>query len=249
MRLGKEITDESLCTERWRRSYFFANQRVFETTDSFELPIPIVTSEVKTSRILSQHEKFRKAKLIASQLASLASEASGALFLQRMELLAKISGKWQQNLEVWIDDHDDEIDSQHQILTSPDQEIPTSPVVSSHEELLSTLGLPIADGTMMTLDLPVIDISKPGSSYEGIPLQFVPSTGNISGSNGAADENLDIDINDSRLEDRYQHLKAIQVPPALKQRGRPKGAEKTVIGFKKKENRFRKPNYAFLQAP
>jgi predicted transcriptional regulator len=54
-------------------------------------------------KILSQHEKYRKAFSIAQKIATVASEASGKQFDERLSCLKKLLGAWQESEEVKIE--------------------------------------------------------------------------------------------------------------------------------------------------
>ena len=55
-----------------------------------------------SSRPLSQHEKYRKALLLSSELASVASAASNVHFERRIELLSRLTDHWRRGEEVTV---------------------------------------------------------------------------------------------------------------------------------------------------
>ena len=55
-----------------------------------------------TSRVLSQHEKYRKCHLVTTKLASLASESILREFNQRYELLLELMGYWQSRKMAYV---------------------------------------------------------------------------------------------------------------------------------------------------
>ena len=57
-------------------------------------------SKSKDVRKLSQHEKYRKAVVLTSELASVASVASSIHFQRRIKLLKKLIDHWKNGEEV-----------------------------------------------------------------------------------------------------------------------------------------------------
>ena len=75
------LYDEQLCDRRWTSEYYQDNQRMFvdvSSAASESVEVTQVTS--KPARVLSQHQKYRKAVVFTSELASVISEASGIHF-------------------------------------------------------------------------------------------------------------------------------------------------------------------------
>lgn len=70
----------------------------------------IVTASKAHCRKLSQHEKFRKASVQASELASVASLASNIHFQRRIALLKDLAERWKNGTEVALVDLDEEDD-------------------------------------------------------------------------------------------------------------------------------------------
>jgi len=66
-----------------------------------------MTASKKHRRKLNQHEKFRKASIVTSELASVASEASNTHFERRLELLKDLTTHWKNGDEVAIVEIDD----------------------------------------------------------------------------------------------------------------------------------------------
>ena len=62
----------------------------------------LVTTATKSSRPLSQHEKYRKALLLSSELASIANAASNVHFERRIELLSRLTDHWRRGEEVTV---------------------------------------------------------------------------------------------------------------------------------------------------
>ena len=67
----------------------------------------VTKSKHKGTRKLSQHEKFRKAILLTSELASVVSMASSIHFRRRMKLLQDLTNHWKCGEEVGLKEIDD----------------------------------------------------------------------------------------------------------------------------------------------
>ena len=73
-KLGKSLYDPTICDQRWTSTYYKSTQRIFSNSQPTS-SLVIVKSNPKT-HVLSQQEKYRKALLLTSELASVASVAS-----------------------------------------------------------------------------------------------------------------------------------------------------------------------------
>ena len=86
LKLGETLFDPSLCDRRWTYAYYRATQKIF-INSSIEPSFDTVESSSKGKHKLSQHEKYRKASLLTSELASVASGASHVHFDLRLQVL------------------------------------------------------------------------------------------------------------------------------------------------------------------
>lgn len=104
----------SLCDKRWTKDHYFTSHRIFKSCEEEplfhqvdELPEDprhtITVGTCKANRVLSQHDKYRKAFEVTQTLASLASEVSGNTFQARMATLKYILQSWQNGKEVHLD--------------------------------------------------------------------------------------------------------------------------------------------------
>ena len=89
-----------LCDKRWTSAYYRATQRLFSSSSSQLLLV--TTASKEHCRKLSQHEKFRKALVLTSELASVASEASHVHFQRQLNLLQDLITHWKCGDEVAI---------------------------------------------------------------------------------------------------------------------------------------------------
>ena len=107
LKLKQPLFLESLCNIRWTSTYYQRTQRIF-----LEASFPDFTTEITQCRAKhskhapSQHQKYKKAAILTSELASLASEACGIHFHRRMELLKELIASWKCGDEVGLADVD-----------------------------------------------------------------------------------------------------------------------------------------------
>ena len=99
-KLGLSLYDSDLCNVRWTTAYYRSTHRIFS---SFSADCGVaLTSSKQQRRVLSQHQKFRKASILASELATIASYASKAHFDRRLRLLKELIDYWKNGEEVGL---------------------------------------------------------------------------------------------------------------------------------------------------
>jgi zinc finger SWIM domain-containing protein 3 len=107
-KLGTPLFDESLCNIRWTSKYYRENQRMFlDVSWSSSDSVQVTQATSKPSRVLSQHQKYRKAIVLTSDLASILSEASGIHYDRRTALLKELIVYWKNGEEVALTEIDD----------------------------------------------------------------------------------------------------------------------------------------------
>ena len=79
------------CTTEQHKGYFRSHS---------SQPLLVMTAPTEHCRKLSQHEKFCKASIITSELASVASEASNVHFQRWLHLLRYMTAHWKNGDEV-----------------------------------------------------------------------------------------------------------------------------------------------------
>ena len=97
--LSKPLYDPKICDNRWTFAYYQSTQRLFVNSSSSS-SLAIIVSKSKDVRKLSQHEKYRKAVVFTSELASVVSVASSVHFQRRIRLLKKLTDHWKNGEEV-----------------------------------------------------------------------------------------------------------------------------------------------------
>ena len=105
LKLGETLFDPSLCDRRWTYAYYRATQKIF-INSSIEPSFDTVESSSKGKHKLSQHEKYRKASLLTSELASVARGASHVHFDRRLQVLKDLIVHWKSNQEVTLVEDD-----------------------------------------------------------------------------------------------------------------------------------------------
>lgn len=99
-KLGESLFDENICEKRWKIVYYRATQRLFSSSTG--QPKVVQTTSKSMYHKLSQHEKFRKALILTSELATVASEASHVHFQRRIDVLGDLISHWKTGNEVTI---------------------------------------------------------------------------------------------------------------------------------------------------
>lgn len=101
-KLCEPLYDEDLCNNRWTSKYYHETQRIFLDRSASASTALQVTQATSKRSILSQHQKYRKAVVLTSELASIASEASGVHFDRRLNLLKHLVDFWKCGEEVGL---------------------------------------------------------------------------------------------------------------------------------------------------
>ena len=107
--LKASLFNNRLCALRWTREYFQKSHRVFCQYTS-QVPDVTVSTIKSSSKILSQHQKYRKVYSIAQKLADIASDISSREFDYVVECLKQIVTAWEQGKHVVIEVINDDAD-------------------------------------------------------------------------------------------------------------------------------------------
>lgn len=98
-KLGLPLFDSDLCDKRWTSEYYKKTQRIFfSAAPTPSVSLSLIKSDKK--RNLTQHEKFRKASLLTSELASVMSESSRIHFNRKVDLVKDLIDYWKAGEEV-----------------------------------------------------------------------------------------------------------------------------------------------------
>ncbi len=101
-KLNEDLFDSTLYDNRWTAFYYRSTQRLF-LTDSSQSSVSVVQSVPKRNRTISQHDKYQKAPSLASELASVTSNASRVHFGRRLKLLQDHIDHWKREEVTFID--------------------------------------------------------------------------------------------------------------------------------------------------
>ena len=97
-KLKEPLFDVECCDKHWTSNYY-RQTRLFSNLPSS----PSVTVSHHNSRNehkLSQHEKFQKANILTTEIASVVSEASHLHFYQQLDLLKELIDGWENGEEM-----------------------------------------------------------------------------------------------------------------------------------------------------
>ena len=106
-KLSQPLYEPSLCEERWTADYYKSTQRLFSSSGSRNSTLSAAVEKQPPMNKLSQHQKFRKAAVLTSTLATVMSEACGIHFTRRMEQLQELIDCWKNGKEVILMDASD----------------------------------------------------------------------------------------------------------------------------------------------
>ena len=238
------LFESSLVKKRWTRDFYKAMKDSRFTPESVEVEDVQVTftDDCSTSqtfvsvqqesegRILSQAQKFRKGLQTAQIVASLMSEGGMATFRKRYELLQDLISHWKMGTEVAL--------SPFKKSYGVEEEIPV-PVLTD-EQVDSEIAEKVdakKSGRLHGLSEQIEDVDseisvKPEISEQvglGIPLD-------------GKSELKEDSSKTQKKEHGNSEYGFIRMPPKMVKRGRPKGAELTVIGLPKSKRRKEESN-------
>jgi zinc finger SWIM domain-containing protein 3 len=238
--LDLPLFDAELCDKRWSMEYYKSTQRMFVN----RVRSPQVTLTASASkdhaRRLSQHEKFRKASLLTTELASVMSHASHIHFKRRMNLLQELIDYWKNGEEVSLTSVEDFSDEDYFNDSDEDMHLSDKVAQSSHITTC-TCTLPLNTVTSaITNSVPVVTDVITNSVTVPV-VTDVPVIADV------ITNSVPVVAKNNRTV-----LSEIKPPPKVKKRGRPKGHELTVIGMpakkKSKKSNFQAP-CSFIKLP
>ncbi|XP_040079462.1 zinc finger SWIM domain-containing protein 1-like [Ixodes scapularis] len=99
--LGISKFEKDVCAKRWFLDVYVQSCGLTQNNECAGEELVQVSSR-KDERILSAHQKFRKAAAIASTLADLASDCATPRFKERLKVLESILQSWRHNVEVTV---------------------------------------------------------------------------------------------------------------------------------------------------
>ena len=97
--LREPLFDAECCDRRWTSHYYRQTQRLFSNLPSAP-SVTLSRHDSRNERKLSQHEKFRKANILTTELATIVSEASRHHFYRRLDLLKELLDCWKNGEEM-----------------------------------------------------------------------------------------------------------------------------------------------------
>ena len=106
--LNKPLFLPELCNVRWTSAYYYDSQKaLFDIAPSSSTSLEVSQVKAAPSRAMSQHQKYRKATYLTSELASIVSESSGIHFDRKMKFLKELIDSWKCGQEVALTEVDE----------------------------------------------------------------------------------------------------------------------------------------------
>ena len=219
--LKSEEFDSALCSERWTMSYFSKNARVMAGTSS-----PSGTRTLEESVALdvvprvvgdTVQKRFRQARVLTDQLASLVSESTGIDFEEKMKFLRNVYSALTSSSQtpLCVPASEQSLPDSHPSVSSCTITTPTN--LSVTPVLATSTSVSLA-GTIPAIPSVVPSLSSSIISDASISLTMTPVT---------------MPTSISTITD----ITSLKLPPPRIPKGRPKGLEKTAIGLNRKRKR------------
>ncbi|KAL1472594.1 hypothetical protein MTO96_039225, partial [Rhipicephalus appendiculatus] len=240
--LNISLFDDTLFLKRWSRAYYYSHQRAFLSQQNCTAEHSISEQAARPRRPLSQHEKYREVFPTCKYIAQLAAEETGERYQGRLRVLLALSEAWEQGREIEIVEvfrHEATSPSSPEQIRPPIEEENTEPSKTASAEDSDTSETADRQQSDDEQDLP-----QALSGYTGIePLQTISEKvqhDHDAGACGTRDEmekaqlhqKISAPASSTEPSDNIlERLGKLKVPTKVKPRGRPKGAEKTVIGL------------------
>lgn len=274
VRSHKKITvfDTTIVARRWTRNFYAGHQPALRGSD-----VPqsgqITLSTVNKPRILSAHQKFRMASIVATELATLVSEVPMRHFDSRLQQMRDLCNAWKTDRETAVqvlnarheplleigtcenDSHDNfQSDIEEGIVLEVD---PRVNLDTEHASFVNNNENPEAvtacDGISDSYDIVDEVADMQAEKGSNVCLNDHSENNNVYTVFDSLSPNVDTMMVDCITRDVITEVVAtvkegeavskapsdllltgIKIPPKMCKRGRPKGAEKTVIGLPKK---------------
>lgn len=206
---------------------------------------------------MSQHEKYREVFPTCKYIAQLTAEETGKRYQGRVRVLLALSKAWEQGRDIEV------VEVLHQEATSPssleqgqcplEEEDAGSPKAASDEAEQDYEIFERAEDQQQSDDgqLPQASSDKAGTKQLGTMAENRESqSAHGAGACGTLEQMEEVQLPQDILpstsstepsDNVLQRLGKLKVPTKVKPRGRPKGAEKTVIGLPRRRQGLQKP--------
>ena len=221
--------DETLVHKRWTMDFYLTTNRLSPALpvlhdDDLEHCVEYVPVIEEKRTTLTQSQKFKKGLKIAQVLASLVSEGGMSTFKRRHEVLESFARSWKLGRDVIV------LEVGH-TQTEADQET-EDPSETRHENYIS---------------VEQVEEDKPTGNADERELGADDKLVNeVSIQNENKEKNLKENSVSTHVDPRKgiksPDFSQMKMPPKILKRGRPKGAEVTVIGLPKKKKKTESQN-------
>ena len=236
--------DKTLGHKRWTMDFYLNTNRlspdipILHDHDA-EHCVEYVATHAENKTTLTQSQKFRRGLKTAQVLASLVSEGGMSTFQRRQKVLESLIRSWKHGHEVVVQEvelppttkKDQKVEDPKKTVTEPQGDNHTT------TEGLQEKSLPgnTEERELRTDNFPLSEAKdNVQNTKQARQLLNENTVGNLEEDNVKRND----DVRDGKNSPEFSQIK---MPPKILKRGRPKGAEVTVIGLprkkKKKEGR------------
>lgn len=211
--------DQSLCSTRWTMDYYKkAFKGVTPTSNSGSTNVDVIAAKEQKQATLTQAQKFRKAMDMARTLATHASEGGMKTFQHRIADMQQLLDKWQMQNNSGKNNPDS-----HSCTRSVTN-LKTSKIKDKKPEIKKKLEN--NDARCESQESPRSQTVADTNNKTTGPHRMVEKKSSQLSSANDHHKKL-------QGKDGNANLKDIKMPPKMLKRGRPKGADSTVIGLPK----------------
>lgn len=252
--LGLSKFDHSMCAQRWTSEHYNKSRGVLLAAEQEE-PEPVIVDKQDSRPILSSHQKFRKASMVAGRIAGVMSEVSMAEFQRRMETLENLLQHWMVGNDVRLETNASEIGAQDDhgasassVAHEPCPMYPEPPKTPGNTDVVpcTSAAAEVSPDPPQTRLPEVTEVQRANdASLWTVAPAEVTETSHVRTAQVPEVASHGDGLDQSAKEHREQPasfcttLKDIKLAPPMRKCGRPKGNTLTVIGLPRKSKRAR----------
>lgn len=260
-----DLFDVQLVSDRWTRAYYLSNHLILRNgqfDDASTKPTVNVTAVmVPKSIVLTAHQKFRTASIVANELATLISEVPTRHFANRLDQLKKLCQAWKANQETSIQvlqlNAGDAITNENIVADISDDVAGVNELINTFVDNAGDVNSNVevveedaVDAMISVTNAVVDDAVVIANLLDGIDDAVIVGTNVAEDCTAVVNNDVVAAISVVANVTEYAvatdpiasplSLAQVNLPARTAKRGRPKGADKTVIGLPKKKKRYNK---------